>query len=115
MKNQNVKPEPDAPESEGADSRSHLSPGSEFLEGIKEVVNRIESGESALENAEFRISQLEMALKIWIAREGGCVKWSREELEAAKNEDSSIILGALDLNLFQNDKSMCGGTKNHEE
>ena len=30
MENQNITPEPDAPESEGANSRSHLSPGSEL-------------------------------------------------------------------------------------
>jgi len=49
----------------------------------------------------FRNSQFETVLRLIARRSGGKLKWTDEELEAAKLDDRPIMLGALDLELYE--------------
>jgi len=49
----------------------------------------------------FLNSQFETVLRLLARRTGGKIEWTREELEAAKLDDRPIMLGGLDLELYE--------------
>ena len=50
--------------------------------------------------AKFRNYQFETVLRLLARRSGGKLEWTNEELEAAKLDDRALMLGGLDLELY---------------
>ena len=72
----------------------------DFQEGMRAMLERAVLNDLELKSLKRRNEQLERALKILVNRENGSVRWTIEELDAAKVDPRGVMLGALDLELY---------------
>ena len=78
----------------------------DFQEGMRAMLERAVLDSEELKRLQHRNEQLETALKILVNRTNGSVRWTVEELDAAKVDPRAVMLGALDLELYDTKREL---------
>jgi len=74
--------------------------GDSIFDQIKDAIDHAERTERELRAQELRNSHLETVLKIMARRDGGRLRWTHRELDAARKDKGCVIIGALDMELY---------------
>ncbi len=103
METPDTPPDPNSPQMAGCQQE----PCSSFFEQVKAAISHAENTERELAAQKFRNAQLETVLKIMARRNKGKLLWTTKELDAAVEDERCIMLGALDMDLYDETNANC--------